>query len=87
ENSSKPGDFVELRAEMNVLVVIANTPHVLDPRKNYTCTPLRLTAWRGAITPSNDPIRNVTPENQRAFENVDEYFLSMIPSPSGRGLG
>ncbi|HMB94925.1 MAG TPA: urea amidolyase associated protein UAAP1 [Tepidisphaeraceae bacterium] len=76
ENSSKAGDFVELRAEMNVLVVIANTPHVLDPRKTYTCTPLRLTAWRGEITPSDDPIRNATPENQRAFENVEEYFRS-----------
>jgi urea carboxylase-associated protein 2 len=76
--SSKPGDYVELRAEMNVLVVIANTPHVLDPRTNYLCTPLRMTAWRGPITPADDPIRSSAPENQRAFENVEDYFLGEL---------
>ena len=35
---------------MNVLVVAANTPHVLDPRTKYTCTPVRFTAYRGAVT-------------------------------------
>lgn len=74
ENSSKAGDYVELRAEMNVLVVVANTPHVLDPRPTYTCTDVRLTAWRGDITTSDDPIRNASPENVRAFENVEDYF-------------
>lgn len=74
EKSSKPGDSMILRAEMNVLVVIANTPHVLDPRPKYTATPLRLTAWRGPITPENDPVRNATPENLRAFQNVEDYF-------------
>lgn len=78
QESSKPGDFVEMRAEMNVLVVIANTPHVLDPRPQYTATPLRLTAWRGPITPANDPIRIAAPENTRAFENVEDYFLTTL---------
>ncbi|QOV90833.1 urea amidolyase associated protein UAAP1 [Humisphaera borealis] len=73
--SSKPGDYVELRAEMNVLVAIANTPHALDPRPQYTCTAVRLTAWRGEQTPADDPIRNASPENLRAFENVEDYFL------------
>jgi urea carboxylase-associated protein 2 len=74
--ASKAGDVVELRAEMNVLVVIANTPHVLDPRERYTCTPLRITAYRGALAGPDDPIRNASPEAQRAFLNNDDYFLS-----------
>ncbi|RXR29043.1 urea amidolyase associated protein UAAP1 [Sphingobium fluviale] len=69
-----PGRRVLLRAEMDVIVVIANCPHVLDPREEWTVTPLRATAWRGAITPLDDPIRNATPEGQRAFENVEDYF-------------
>jgi uncharacterized protein len=73
--SSKPGDVVELRAEMNVLVVVANCPHVLDDRPSYTATPLRLLAHRGDVAGDDDPIRNACPENQRAFENVDDYFL------------
>jgi urea carboxylase-associated protein 2 len=76
QNSSKAGDYLELRAEMNVLIVVANTPHVLDPRTTYSCTPLRLTAWRAPVTPAEDPIRNATPENFRAFQNVDDYLLN-----------
>ncbi len=72
--SSVAGDVVVLRAEMNVLVVLANTPHVLDPRPAYVATPVRLTAWRGPVTPADDPLRNSTPERQRAFENVDDYL-------------
>jgi len=63
-----------LRAEMDVIVVIANCPHVLDPRTNWTVTPLRATAWRGPVTPADDPVRTATPEGLRAFENVEDYF-------------
>lgn len=70
----EPGRELVLRAEMDVIVVIANCPHVLDPRPNYTVTPLRLTAWRGAVTPQDDEARNATPEGLRAFENVEDYF-------------
>lgn len=72
----KSGLYVELRAEMNVLLVLANTPHVLDPRPKYTCTDLRVTAWRGDVTPENDAIRNSTPEALRAFQNVEDYFCN-----------
>ncbi len=63
-----------LRAEMNVFVVLANCPHRLDPRSQYTVTPVRASAWRGELTTANDPIRNATPEGLRAFLNVDDYF-------------
>ena len=69
-----PGRLLTLRAEMNVIVVIANCPHVLDPRSDYSVTPVRLTAWRGPTTGGDDPIRNSSPESQRAFLNVEEYF-------------
>lgn len=74
EQSSAPGQFVELRAEMNVLVALANTPHVLDDRMTYNATPARVLAWRGEPTPADDPIRIGTPEAQRAFENTDDLF-------------
>ena len=70
----EPGRSVILRAEMDVIVVIANCPHVLDPRAAWTVTPLRATGWRGAGTPENDPVRNATPEGLRAFQNVEDYL-------------
>ncbi|HEY6924248.1 MAG TPA: urea amidolyase associated protein UAAP1 [Steroidobacteraceae bacterium] len=69
-----PGRSVLLRAEMNVIVVLTNCPHVLDRRPTYEATPVRISAWRGPITPPEDPIRAATPEVLRAFLNVEEYF-------------
>jgi uncharacterized protein len=69
-----PGRAIVLRAEMDLLIAIANCPHVLDPRETYSVTPLRATAWRGPITPENDPIRNAAPEALRAFLNVEDYY-------------
>ncbi|KAK0349267.1 hypothetical protein LTR94_033828, partial [Friedmanniomyces endolithicus] len=69
-----PGRSVVLRAEMDVILVVANCPHVLDPRPAWTVTPLRATAWRGPVTPEDDAIRIATPEGLRAFRNVEDYF-------------
>ncbi len=68
------GRKLVLRAEMDVIVVLANCPHVLDPRSDYSVSPLRVTAWRGPITGEDDAIRNATPEGLRAFQNVEDYY-------------
>jgi uncharacterized protein len=69
-----PGRSITFRAEMDVIVVLANCPHVLDPRDHYSVAPARATAWRGPATPADDPIRNATPEGLRAFLNVEDYY-------------
>ncbi len=63
-----------LRAEMDVIIVIANCPHVRDPRTEWNSTPLRLTAWRGPVTGEDDPVRNATPEGLRAYLNTEDYY-------------
>jgi urea carboxylase-associated protein 2 len=68
-----PGRSLVLRAEMALIVVIANCPQVLDPRP-WSVTPLRATAWRGPVTPEDDPIRNATPEGLRAFLNTEDVY-------------
>jgi uncharacterized protein len=69
-----PGREILLRAEMDVIVVLANCPHVLDPRDGWHSTPLRATAWRGPITAEADPVRNATPEGTRAYLNTEDYY-------------
>ena len=71
-SARNPGQSVTFRAEMDVIVMLANCPHVLDPRPEYTVTPVRALAWRGPVTPTDDPIRNATPEGLRAYLNVEE---------------
>ncbi|MGB3796284.1 MAG: urea amidolyase associated protein UAAP1 [Alteraurantiacibacter sp.] len=68
------GRDVVLRAEMDLIVVLANCPHVLDPRTEYAVSPLRVSAWRGSVTTEGDEIRNATPEGLRAFQNVEDYY-------------
>jgi urea carboxylase-associated protein 2 len=73
---SAAGAFVELRAELDVLVSVVNVPHVLDPRPGYSATPLRCTAWAGPPTPPDDPWRTATPESLRAFQNTEDELLA-----------
>jgi urea carboxylase-associated protein 2 len=71
---SRAGAYVELRAELPVLLVAANTPHVLDPRREYTVTELRITAWGDAPTTRADPLWSSTPEAERAFLNTEDLL-------------
>ena len=43
---SKPGDYVDLRAEKDVLVVISNCPQELNPCSGGRPTPIQLTLWQ-----------------------------------------
>ena len=69
---------VDLRAEMDVVVTVANVPHPLDRRAEYTAGPVRLTAWR-ADRADPDPFRDSSPERARAFENTDDERASVAP--------
>jgi hypothetical protein len=45
---SVPGDFVDLRAEMDVLTLISNCPQVHNPCCGYNPTPIRVVIWEPA---------------------------------------
>lgn len=42
---SAPGKYVEMRAEMDVTVLISNCPQLNNPCNGYNPTPVRLTVW------------------------------------------
>ena len=71
--SAGPGGSVTLRAELPLVVLVANVPHPLDPRASYTCSPLEILAWRGAPTAPGDPLWTASPEAERAFLNTADY--------------
>src|SRR5262249_37887162 len=45
---SKPGDYVDLRAEMDALVLISNCPQVNNPCAGLDPTPVRVLVWEPA---------------------------------------
>ncbi len=71
---SKAGVTVELRAEMNVLVVLSNTPHPLDPSATYAPKPVRLQIKRVPPPAADDACRLFRPENGRGFANTESLF-------------
>ncbi len=44
---SAPGDYVELMAEMDVLLVISNCPQINNPCNGFDPTPIRVLVWDG----------------------------------------
>ncbi|NTF45731.1 urea amidolyase associated protein UAAP2 [Rhizobium rhizogenes] len=44
---SAPGDYVELKAEMDVLLVISNCPQINNPCNGFDPTPIRVLVWDG----------------------------------------
>jgi uncharacterized protein len=71
----QPGQHVDMRFEMNVLVVLSTAQHPLDPAPGYDPGPVALTAWRSGTAGAGDPCRLLCPENDRGFINTERYFL------------
>jgi urea carboxylase-associated protein 1 len=54
--TSRPGDYVELRAEMDALAVISNCPQVNNPCAAGKPTPIRVVVWGGHLERAQDPM-------------------------------
>jgi uncharacterized protein len=74
-NNSQPGHFVELRAEMNTLVVLDTCQHPLDPYPHYRPRPVLLSIHKVPPPEPDDICRLSRPENARGFINTERYFL------------
>jgi uncharacterized protein len=69
ELSNAGRDFIDLRAEMDLLVALSNCPHPLDPSPAYASSPVNLTRYRAPAPAADDLCRTATAEAVRGFEN------------------
>lgn len=46
DGHSKPGNYVDLRAERDVLAVLSNCPQMHNPCNGYKLTPIQAVIWR-----------------------------------------
>jgi urea carboxylase-associated protein 2 len=72
--NSAPGSYIDLRFEMNTLLVLSTCQHPLDPDPQYRPREVRLTAWHSRPPPRNDPCRMRCPENERGFRNTEVWY-------------
>jgi urea carboxylase-associated protein 2 len=68
------GDFVDLRAEMNLLLALSNCAHPLDPIRPAAAQPITLIRFRPPPAAPDDFCRTTSPEAMRAFEFTDRLF-------------
>ncbi|MBL0160372.1 MAG: urea carboxylase-associated family protein [Bryobacterales bacterium] len=73
--NSSAGAYVELRAEMNVLVILDTCQHALDAGVEYAPKSVHVSIRRVAPPGADDPCRVSRPENGRGFINTERYFL------------
>lgn len=69
-----PGQYVDLRFDMDALVVISTCPHPLDPATVWDPAPVGVAAWRCGLAGPDDACRLHRPENGRALTNTERYF-------------
>jgi urea carboxylase-associated protein 2 len=71
--NSKPGCRIDLRFELDTLVVLNTCQHPLDPDPEYHPRDVRLEVFRTVPPAADDVCRLSRPENERAFRNTENY--------------
>lgn len=75
ENHSKAGDYVDLRFEMDTLVLLHTCPHPMNTAASYPKKPVIYQIRTAADVTEDDLCLNACAENQRGFENNRLYHL------------
>ena len=70
----KAGATVTLRTEMDVILLLSNTPNPLDDSEEYPHVPVTVEVYDAPAVDLMDECVNHRPENYRAFENTWEYY-------------
>ena len=73
--NSKPGDFVDLRFEMDTLLILHTCPHPMNRAAEYPRKALTYRILQGGPVGEDDPCLNSCPENRRGFQNNRRYHL------------
>jgi uncharacterized protein YcgI (DUF1989 family) len=74
DGHGRPGAFVELRFEMDTLVLVSTAPHPLDPRPAYEPGKVAIVAWDSGPAGPADPCRLSCPQNRRGFYNTELIY-------------
>ena len=72
---SSPGSSIDLRFEMDTLVILHTCPHPMNPDSEYPRKPIAYQIRKAAAVAEDDFCLNSRPENQRGFQNNEIYHL------------
>ena len=69
------GTSVELRFEMDTLVLLHTCPHPLNPSPEYPCKPVKYAILAGEPVPATDACPMLAGENDRGFRNNELFHM------------
>lgn len=72
---ARAGDHLDLRAELDVLVILTTCHHPMDTAPAYGPKPVKLQLWRSEPPAADDYCRTYRPENERALYNSERFSL------------
>jgi uncharacterized protein YcgI (DUF1989 family) len=75
KDQAQAGSVVELRAEMNTLVILNTCQHPMERGTVYAQRPVKLIVKKVDPPNADDPCRVACPENTRGFILTERYFL------------
>ncbi len=73
DTSYKAGAFIDLRFELDTLIVLNTCQHPLDPNPEYAPKPIQLSVFESDPVEQDDPCLLSRSENKRAWENTVQY--------------
>ncbi len=74
-DNTRAGDHVDLRFEMDTLVVLHTCPHPLNNAETYPKRSVQYQIRKAAPVQDDDECMNSRPENRRGFQNNALYHL------------
>lgn len=78
--SAGAGAGVDLLLHVDAIVLLANTAHPLDPRPEFTCSPLLMHAWPAAADldrlTAGELVGELGPEHRQAINNTDADLIA-----------
>ena len=74
-NHSVAGSYVDIRFDMDVLLVLSAAPHPLNPQTVYQPADIQASAWQSGLAQRDDVCRNSCLQNSRGFINTERYYL------------
>lgn len=86
-DNSHAGAAVELRAEMDTLVVLTNTPHPMDPATAYAPPPVEIViraAGPHELAGPDDACWRARPENPRGYALTEAYLREIEGGSTGK---
>jgi uncharacterized protein YcgI (DUF1989 family) len=77
-SAAKAGSYIDLRFEMDTLVVFHTCPHPLNPAQEYPKKPVSFQIRTSEALAADDLCKNHCAENQRGFMNTQLYTLGGV---------